>query len=65
MEVIKMNDNINNCIQEIISGLGHLSKEIEKQQEANEKKLMTLEEMTYRSNELLMDIARLITDRLG
>lgn len=60
-----MNDNINNCIQEIVSGLSHLSEEIEKQQEANESKIMILEEATYRNKELLMDIARLITDRLG
>lgn len=60
-----MNDNINNCIQEIVSGLGHLSKEIEKQQDANEKKLIFLEEVTCRNNDLLRDIANLITDRLG
>lgn len=60
-----MNDNINDCIQEIVSGLNHLSQEIEKQQKMNEDKLMLLEEMTHRNKDTLRDIAKLITDRLG
>lgn len=59
-----MNDNINNCIYEIMSGLSHLSEEIEKQQKMNEDKLMLLEEMAHRNKNTLRDIAKLITDRL-
>ena len=60
-----MDNKVIDCLRSLASGFAYLADELEKQQEANDKRMNTIEAEMLNSREALKDAANLIIGRLG
>ena len=60
-----MNNGIADCLRSLASGFSYLADELEKQQEANDKRMNSIEAEMLNNQEALKDAANLILNRLG
>ena len=60
-----MDNKVVDCLRSLASGFSYLADELEKQQEANDKRMNTIEAEMLTNREALKDAANLIIGRLG
>lgn len=60
-----MDNKVSECIRSLASYFTDLAEELEKQQEANDKKMTYIEAEAMRNREALQEVAKVILDRLG
>ena len=60
-----MNNGVVDCLRSLASGFSYLADELEKQQEANDKRMNTIEAEMLNNKQALKDAANAILGRLG
>ena len=60
-----MNNGVVDCLRSLASGFSYLADELEKQQEANDKRMNIIEAEISNNRQALKDAANMILDRLG
>lgn len=60
-----MNNRVVDCLRDLASGFSYLADELEKQQDANDKRIESIEVQMLNNKEALKDAANLILGRLG
>lgn len=60
-----MNNKVAECIRNLASYFTDLAEELEKQQEANDKKMTYIEGEAMRNREALKEVANVILNRLS
>ena len=60
-----MNNGVVDCLRSLASGFSYLADELEKQQEANDRRMNIIEAEMLNNREALKDAAKAILGRLG
>ena len=60
-----MNNGVVDCLRSLASGFSYLADELEKQQEANDKRMNIIEAEMLNNKQALKDAANAILGRLG
>ena len=60
-----MNNGVVDCLRNLASGFSYLANELEKQQEANDKRMSTIESEVHENRQALKDAANVILGRFS
>ena len=60
-----MNNGVVDCLRNLASGFSYLADELEKQQEANDKRMNDIESKVYENRQALRDAANAILGRFS